>query len=121
MIKRLRERNPPMVLLFLALFHIVWTLIYVWGYFQETPDFSLPSERGYLIDVLTTLLMTVSWFEVTYMRKWAVYVYLGLFASSILAHLFTPFFGSMASKVSPLFPADLLACFFALVYFKRFS
>ncbi len=118
MIKRFFKKSP-IVFPLVAIFHVLVTMHAVWLFFKIPYDDGL--DRGRLIDILTMMLLSVLWFFLTDLRKWAAISYVLLVIASVALHYFTSLLGEKGSLVSPFFPASLLFCFFILVYFKKFE
>jgi hypothetical protein len=108
-------KKGPLLFPLIAVFHIAITLHSIW-IFRDI-DFGLISWQHPLL----LLLYTIVWIGVCAMKKWASYTYIGITSVNLLLQFILVPKYHISEFESVLFPADVLFCFFILVYFKRFE
>jgi hypothetical protein len=91
----------------------------VWLFFRQ--PFDLETDRGSLTDVLLLMSMSLVWVFIIDLKRWAAMGYILLFIVAAMSHWLLPWWGLAGSSTTPLFPVDILFCFFILFWFKRFE
>lgn len=106
-------KQPPVLFPAVALFHVLW-LIYALVAVVQAPG------TATYISALWLLGYTAFWLAVADMRKWGSFGYIGIAIISIIIYFTEHDHTMWIMYESPIFPFDILFCFFILFYYKRF-
>jgi len=108
-------KKPPVLFPLVALFHIVMLGYSIWNYHTE------PFPSIGWVQPLWMLCYTISWIFVCDMKRWAMYVYMGLTTLNLILRVYVTSPTLRSDFTDTLFPLDILFTFFLMVYYKRFE
>lgn len=112
-IKRFWQK-PPLAFPLIALFHI-GLLVYILYRDMTAPEDAILGQTA------TMLLYTIAWLLVCDMRKWAVFVYMGLTTANLWARFVIDDTMIRNNFTDVIFPADVVFTFILLLYYKKFD
>lgn len=107
--------KPPVLFPLVALFHLLMLIYSIWN-FYGFPLFSI-----YWISTLWVLVYTVTWLFVCDLKRWAMSVYTGLSALSVVLQYFISNKSDLQLYTPSFYVIYLLFTFFILFYYKKFS
>lgn len=109
--------KPPLLFPLVALFHVLATLYIVW----DVSDAPWPGMEW--LNPLWMLAYTICWIAASDLRKWGGISYIILTVADLAILFATNSLNTGRADLysSPLFPLDVIFCFFVLFYYKRFQ
>lgn len=107
--------KPPIALPIILVFHIIW-----WGYSIYSNAASQPFPSALWTESLWLLGYTVCWLFICDLKKQAANGYIAITILNLILR-FTLTGNNREFYTDVIFPADLIFCFFLLLFYKRFS
>lgn len=110
-IQRLWQK-PPVAFPAIGLIHVSALIYLVYDYITDPVLIAQP---------ISMLLYTVAWLFACDLRKWAVFVYMGLTTLNLWARFMIDDAMIRNNYTDVIFPADVIFTFILLLYYKKFD